>query len=493
MSRDSSLVDRISRGFRAQFIAQLCYIASNIVLILLLTRVFLDPTGYGRLHFALSVLGVVGLVAILGLPKSAARYVTEYLETDPTQVRYVIRQSVVFVGVLAVTVSAVLAAVSGPLAVWLGQPSSAPFLRLGSLYVVAYAFSSHLISLFQGLNRVEWSARLKALTGVGRVVFAVVFILAGFGPLGALIGYIAGDALASVVGAVALYFGQYRQLAPTTSPEAGLRRRLVEYSIPLTATKGAGALDKRVDAILVGALLNPAAVGYYVLAKQISDVAVAPAGSFGFALSPTIGEQAAGDNDDEAARLYESSLRHVLLLYVPAATGLALVAEPTVRFVFGTEYLPAVPVVQVFAGFVVVNTITQITSDGLDYLGRARSRAIAKGIAAVANFLLNLALIPVIGVVGAAVATVVTHTFYMAANVTVIHRELNLALPSLLSDIGLVLGITVGMAGAVWLARPFVSGPLAFVGTVLLGGVVWFVLSVVSGMLRPAQVKSVLL
>jgi len=178
---------------------------------------------------------------------------------------------------------------------------------------------------------------------------------------------------------------------------------------------------------------------------------------------------------------------------VPAATGLALVAEPTVRFVFGTEYLPAVPVVQVFAGFVVVNTITQITSDGLDYLGRARSRAIAKGIAAVANFLLNLALIPVIGVVGAAVATVVTHTFYMAANVTVIHRELNLALPSLLSDIGLVLGITVGMAGAVWLARPFVSGPLAFVGTVLLGGVVWFVLSVVSGMLRPAQVKSVLL
>ena len=493
MSSDGSLVERISRGFRAQFVAQLLYIGSNVALILLLTRVFLSPDGYGRLHFALSVLGVVGLLAILGLPKSTARYVTEYLETDPTQVRYILRRSFLYLAVLATTVAVALAALSGPLASWLGEPSIAPFLLVGSLYVVAYSVSSHCISVFQGLNRVEWSARLKALTGVGRVAFAVAFLLAGVGPIGALFGYVAGDTLASVVGVVALYRRHYRQLAPTPAPQDGLGRRLLEYSVPLTATKGAGAIDKKVDAILVGALINPAAVGYYVLAKQISDVLIAPAGSFGFALSPTIGEQAAGGEAETAASLYESSLRNVLLFYVPAATGLVLVAEPTVRFVFGADYLPAVPVVQLFAGFVVVNTVTQITSDGLDYLGRARTRAIAKGIAAVGNFLLNLALIPVFGVLGAALATVVTHTFYMGANVAVMHSELDLYFGSLARDVGLVLAVTVGMAVAVSLVRPFVSGPVAFVGTVVLGGVVWFVLSILSGLLRPRQVKSVLL
>jgi len=493
MSDESGIVDRIGRGFRAQFVAQLLYIASNAALILLLTRVFLSPDGYGRLHFALSVLGVVSLLAILGLPKSTARYVTEYLETDPAQVRVVLRQSFRYVVVLAVGVAAALTALSGPLADWLGQSDVAAFLLAGGVYVVAYAVTSYCISVFQGLNRVGWSARLKALSGVARIGFAVVFIVAGLGAIGALFGYIAGYVLAAVVGVVALYVYHYRPLDEPTAPEDGLTRRLLAYSVPLTATKGAGALDKKVDAIIVGALLNPAAVGYYVLAKQVSDVLVAPAGSFGFALSPALGEQAAADRTDEAATLYQSSLRHVLLFYVPAATGLILVAEPTVRFVFGADYLPAVPVLQVFALYVVVHTVNQITSDGLDYLGRARSRAIAKGVAAVSNVLLNLALVPLVGVVGAAVATVITHTFYTAANVAVIHSELGLRLRALAVDTGWVGAVTVGMGAVVALATPMVSGPATFVAVVALGGAVWLGLSLLSGLIDPRQVKSVLL
>lgn len=488
-----SLVERLGRGFRAQFAAQILYILSNVALILLLTRVFLTPDGYGRLHFALSVLGVVSLLAILGLPKSTARYVTEYLEKDPAQVRIVLRQSFRYVAVLAVGVAVTLALVSGPLAELLGQADIAAFLLAGSVYVVAYALTSYLISVFQGLNRIGWSARLKALSGVARIGFAVVFIVAGLGAIGALYGYIAGYVLAALVGVVALYLGHYRGLDEPTVPEEGLTRDLLAYSVPLTATKGAGALDKKVDAIIVGALLNPAAVGYYVLAKQISDVLVAPAGSAGFALSPTLGEQAASGQTEKAASLYQSSLRHVLSFYIPAATGLILVAEPTVRFVFGTDYLPAVPIVQVFGLYVVVHTVNQITSDGLDYLGRARSRAIAKGVAAVSNVLLNLALVPVVGVVGAAIATVITHTFYTAANVAVIHSELDLHLRELAVDTGWVGAVTVGMAAVVLLMTPMVSGPATFAAVVALGGAVWLGLSILSGLIEPERVKAVLM
>jgi len=493
MSEEPGLIDRIAKGFRAQFLAQLLYIGSNAALILLLTRYFLSPDGYGRLHYALSVLGVLSLLAILGLPKSTARYVTEYLENDPTQVRYILRRSFMFLLALSLGVSIALVAFRAPIAGFLGESSVEPYLLAGGGYVIAYALSSYLISVFQGFNEIQWSARLKALSGVARIVFAVGFVLAGLGAIGAFYGYIAGYALAALVGLVALYTGHYRGLAETVSPESDLTKRLLEYSVPLTATKGAGAIDKKVDAILVGSLINPAAVGYYVLAKQISDVLVAPAGSFGFALSPAIGEQAAGGNADRAGRVYESSLRNLLLFYVPAATGLALVAEPTIRFVFGTEYLPAVPVLQLFAVFVVVNTVTQITSDGLDYLGRARTRAIAKSIAAISNFFLNLLLIPIFGVTGAAIATVITHTFYMGANVAAIHSELNLSIQALFRDIVQVVAITLCMAAAVTLAVEFVVGPVTFAATVVLGGAVWFVLSVVSGLIEPTQVKSVLL
>jgi len=488
-----SLAARVASGAKASFGGRALYIASNAVLILLLTRELLTPTVFGRLYFVVSVLGVVSMFAVLGLPKSAARYVNQYAERDPGQVRYIIRVSVLMLSALAVAVSTGLVLASDRLAVLLGDPAAGPLLALGGLYVAVYALHSQVVVLFQAFNRVEWSATVTALSGVVRLVLAVALVLAGLEAAGALLGYIGGYAIAVVVGAVVLYRRYYRQLEPADSPEEGLVRRIVEYSVPLTATKGAGVLDKRVDIILVGTLLNPAAVSYYVISKQISEFASIAATSFGYSVSPAYGEQKASDRVERAARLYENSVRYTLLLYVPAAVGLVLVADPTVTLVFGDQYAPAVPVVQVMSGFVLVNAVNKVTSDGLDYLGKARSRAVMKTVTATANFLLNLLLIPVFGVVGAAVATVITYTAYTGGNVYQIHTELELDIRSILRDTVVVCLIAAAMAAVVVFAVPYVSGPLTLAGVVALGGGVWAVLSVASGFVDVRAVVSLLL
>lgn len=488
----SSLVARIVRGVKASFAAQILYMLSNAVLIVVLTRLFLSPESFGRLYFALSVLGVVGIFASLGLPKSTARYVNEYAEKDPQQLRYIIRWSMVFLAVLVAIVATVLIVSSDALARWLGEPI-APFLLVGAAYLAARAFSGHLSMILQGFNRITWSAALTAIDGVGRVVVAVALVAAGFGALGALWGYVAGYTLAVLVGGVLVYRYYYARFAEAAEPETGLARRLLEYSVPLTATKGAGVIDSKLDSVLIGILLNTSAVGFYIVAKQVSDVLSAPAGAFGTSLSPALGEQKARQNVERASRLYTESLRYVLLLYIPAAAGLILVAEPVIRLVFGSDYLPAVPVLQVLSVFVVAYAVTKITSDGLDYFGRARSRAIAKGGMAVSNVVLNLLLIPVFGVVGAAVATVITFTAYTLVNVYFIHQELTLDFRGIVRDLALISLITLAMGAAVVVAVPYVSGPFTLAGVVLLGGLVWMGLSVLSGMLDVRRLGSYLL
>lgn len=493
MARDSDSVrERLVRGVKASLVAQVLSILSNTLLIVVLTRLFLSPTGFGRLNFALSVLAIVGNFAILGLPKSTARYLTEFLEEDETQIPYILRTSLLALGTLVGIASLLLALTSGKLASLLGQPALAPLLLIGATYVVVYATYSYVTTIFQGFNRITWSAGLTALANVGRIVFAVGLLLAGLGVIGALVGYVLGYALASAVGAVLLYRHYYTRFEETSEPEAGLKRRILEYSLPLTVTKSAGVLDKRVDIILVGALLNPAAVGYYVVAKQVSSVVTTPASSFGFTLSPALGEQKASDHIDRARELYQQSLNHVLLFYVPAVTGLVLVADPLIRFVFGTQYLPAIRVLQVFGGFVLVNSITRITGSALDYLGRARARAKAKAVMAVSNFVLNLILIPVLGVVGAALATVITHTFYTSSNLYVINQELSLDFRPVVHNLAVIATVTVGMVGAVLLTLPYASGLPSLLGIVLFGGVVWLTLSVLSGLLDVQQLRSLL-
>jgi len=483
-----TLAERLSRGVKAMFGASLADMLANALLVVVLARFLLTPDQYGQLNFVLSAVGVVTIVATLGLPKSAARYITEFAETAPGQVPHVMRLSVLYLGTLTVAVAVAVAVLGGPISHAIGTPSLAPFVVICGGYVASRSFANYCSALFQGFNRVTGSAVLGVLTGVGRLVFVTAFVLLGFGVAGALAGYLAASLLAVAFGAVVLYREFYREYDADPEAESGLARRIVEYSVPLTATRSANVIDKKLDTLIVGVLLNMTAVGYYTVAKQVSDFVSMPASAFGFTVSPALGEQKSGNRVDRARTLYKRSLEFVLIAYVPAVTGLILVAGPMVRYVFGPDYLGAVSVIQVFSGFMLVNCINKVTSDGLDFLGRARSRAIVKTTMAVSNVVLNVALIPILGVVGAAAATVITYTVYTLSNVYFIHQELEFDVASVLRVLGVVCVVTLGMAVVVWVAIPHVSGLPSLLGTVGLGVATWAALSTVSGVLDPREV-----
>jgi O-antigen/teichoic acid export membrane protein len=295
-----------------------------------------------------------------------------------------------------------------------------------------------------------------------------------------------------VVGLLVLKYRLLADLAVATEPAADLTRRILEYSVPTAATRLSVVLDSRVDKVLLGVLIGPVAVGFYTLAKQIADFCIVPATALGFTISPALGDQHADDATERAATLYERSMENVLLLYLPAAVGLALVAEPAIRILVGTDYLGAVPVLQLFSFFVIVRAIHKITGNGLDYLGLARIRAIARGTAAGSNVVLNLLLIPQFGVMGAAVATVVTYTAYTAVNVYYIHRELNLEMGYLLGRTARIGAIAVAMGGVVWPLIPHVSGVFTLAGAVLVGGAVWAGLAIASGLLDIGEMRGLL-
>ncbi|QCW03877.1 flippase [Natrinema pallidum] len=484
--------DHIIHGFKATLVARAIYMLSSALLMFVLARYLLDPDGYGALYWAIGILAIVQLFADLGLSRSVARYISEYRESDPGQVPHLLGSVITAKIILLTVVGYALLLFHEQIAATLGDPGAAPFLAAGVLYLVAFSGSTFAQVALQGFNHLGYSAIVQAISGAGRLLFAVAFVLAGLGALGAFFGYIVGYAIAATVGMGILYYGFYRRYETAVEYEAGLSRRLLEYSIPLTATRSANVIDKQIDIVLVGVFLNPAAVAFYTLAKQITDFVLAPAESLGFTISPNFGEQKAAGELEEARRIYQTSLTNVLLLYIPAAVGLAIVAEPFLTMVIGEDYAGAVPVLQVLAGFVVLQAITNLTSDSLDYLGRARARAVAKGGTALANLGLNVLLIPTIGVVGAAIATVATHSVYVAVNLYIVHTELGLNVIRIARTTALICAITGVMAVTVLLVTPLVSSLLMLGGAIAVGAITWGALAVLSGLVDPGQVRSVI-
>lgn len=486
MSQPSQLASR----FKFEFLGRIVATASSGLLMVGLARL-LGPDEYGLLFLAIAIFGVLGVFSKLGIAKSCARYIAEYKEQDPAQLPHILRVSLTFNLVMIVTVGVALLLGHRQLAAVLDEPSLTPFLLFGLLFLAFEALATFTRLVLQGFEEIELAATIHAINRITRFVFAIGFVIIGFGALGALSGYILSFAVSSLLGIWLIYRRLFRDIEAASTIESGLRRRIGEYTVPLTATSTANVLDKRIDAVLVGFFLTPVAVSYYVISKQFVEFLETPVSALGFTLSPSFGAQKGGGDIERAARIYEKALTHSLLLYIPAAAGIVLVAEPMIELVFGGDYRGAVPVLQVLSLYVVLQSITKITSNALDFLGRAKARAVVKGVTAVLNVCLNVLLIPLIGVVGAAIATVVTYSMYTGANVYIIHQEFGLRVGVLARRIASIAGVTAAMVTLIVPFNGYVEGWPSLAAIVLLGVLVWAVLSMATGLVDVRKVRSI--
>lgn len=481
--------EKIAAGFRMEAVAKAADILSGGILIIVLARL-LDPESYGLLYFALSILAVATLLSSLGFGRSAARYLTEYDERNAGQVPHIIESSILYTAVPLAIVAGALLFFAAELTAFLGEPGLEPFLLLGTAFLIGSTTVKYTRRVLQGFKKIRLSAVVMVTDAVLKSIVAITLAILGYGPIGAFFGYVLGGLVAGLLGA-AFTYRQYRAYE-RTQIEDGLRRRLFEYAMPLSLTASGDILIKRVDIILIGFFLTPVFVSYYTISKQLVKFAKFPASSLGFAISPRYKEQYEQGNVSRAARLYEDALTGMLLVYVPATAGLILVAGPTIELVFGAEYSGAVPVLQVLSLFLVAQTVTYVTSSGLDYLGQATLRAYAKGGVAIGNFVLNLLLIPTIGIIGAAISTVVAYGVYALLNVYIMHLELTLSWRRIGRDLGRIVAITAAMALVVATLTGSIAGLLSLLGVVGLGVAVWFALSYALGFVEKQHVRTVI-
>lgn len=486
------MAGRLVRNTSIVFAGHAVTLVSKGLLILVLTRYLLRPSEYGLLFLTISVLAVLEGFANLGFAKAGARYVTEYRSAAPELVGIVVRRTLYYNVIAISVVCLAVFSLRAQIAAAVGQPAIAALLLFGVGYVACKSLNATAVTFFQGFDMMAWVSITNSLTNVLTLLVVPTVLVLGFGLGGVIFGYTLSYAVMAGVAMIVIF----RQL--DYGYDVGEERadevsaRVLRYSAPLTLARGANILYSHADTILLGLLRGPLSVAFYTLGKQVAEFLITPAMSLGFAISPAYGEEKADGDLSRAADLYERSFIYTVAFYGPAAAGVVVVANPAVRLIFGADYAGAGPILQIFSLFVFVRVIDKITSDGLDYLGRARSRATAKGTLAVANIALNLILIPPLGAIGATVATVATYFVLVGVEVYIIADELPIDTMRLLRACVVVGGIAVGMSVILYPLAGLISDIPSLAGVVAVGAAVWLVLVAVSGVVDLRQVSSAL-
>jgi len=485
-----NLASKLGTSFRAALSAHIISGISGAVLVVVLARI-LDPNGYGLLYLAIGIIGSIKIFSKLGIAKSTGRYIAEYKNKSPDQITNIVLFS--FKLNLATISVVVITLYFGRdyIADIVGEPEIAQFILYGTGLILFGTIFTLNNRILQGLEEITIASRLRAIEEVCKSLLAITLAVLGFGAIGAFVGYIIGFAIAVVLG-MWYITTQFLRVSDYSSMSKNLKVDITKYAVPLTATSTANVLDKRVDIILIGFFLSPISVAYYTISKQIIQFIETPMSALAFVLSPAFGSLKASDDLEAVAEIYEEALFHSLLLYIPATAGLILVSDPLINIVFGEDYSGGVIVLQVLAAYAILRSVAKITSGGLDYLGRARHRAYAKGITSILNVGLNILLIPLYGVVGAAAATVITHTIYTFVNVCIMFTEIRFNTIKTIKNIIYILIITIIMSVIVSELLLFIGSLFELLIVVVVGASIWFFLSVATGLLDINRIVGVI-
>lgn len=315
---------------------------------------------------------------------------------------------------------------------------------LGVLSAVFRSFRDLFTSFFNGLERMS-------VTAVLLTAQAMVWLVAGFyvlrtsqDVLPLLHVRFVIDVGFAILGLGALL--RIRQFS-LSRPTIGFLYHLIRLSLPFGLFVTGAVLYSRMDTVMLSVIQDETAVGIYEAGRRLIIVVEMIPALFSLALYPTLSRMLARQSS-EARWLVAQSTRYMVILGLPIAVGIVLIASNLLAVVYDTSNGVSVTVLQALALAIPIRSCAHVFGILLLASGNSWARAGGTWFATATNMGLNVLLIPRLGPVGAAIASVVTSVvltlfYYQHANRTQQFDAWNSLKPALTASIGMAVVIVL--------------------------------------------------
>ncbi len=177
------------------------------------------------------------------------------------------------------------------------------------------------------------------------------------------------------------------------------------------------------DILLLRLLQNAETVGIYSAANTIILAFMGILLFVHTSLLPTF-SRLYGDSKSSLIDISKMSLRYLLLIGLPVATGLYAISDKLIVFLFSDTFLYSADVLTILSWTIALGFAAATYSVLLTAINRQKEKVIAIGICLAFNLVLNLILIPKLSYNGAAVAKLLTEGLHFSLMVFLISKYL---------------------------------------------------------------------
>jgi PST family polysaccharide transporter len=414
---------------------------SSTLLMTVVVARLLTPAEFGVFALALLLVNLFDYVKDLGVAEALIQSDRPWNRIAPTGLTL----SIGF-GVIA---GALLAAIAGITARLLHHPDLVPLIRVLALALVISALSAVPLSWLR--RDLSFQRRLlpEFVGAVTKAALTIWLAATGHGVWSLVYGQLAGVLITMIM---------YWWAAPTFMwPRFHLNeaKTLLRFGIPVTGVTLLAYAIYNVDYLAVGIRLGTTELGLYTLAYRVPELVVLNLCSV---ISDVLFSSMSRLQHDRDAMSwqYQNALGIVLALTMPAGVGLAVVAGPLLRTMYGTQYDGAKNILVVLALYTAAYSASYHAGDVFKAAGRPGM------LTAINAAKLVLLIGPIWWAAGhsatlVAVALLSVELVHFAIRMTVVRRVIPLRWAQIFSVVGRPLAATIPMGAILFGIGPLVA------------------------------------
>lgn len=327
---------------------------------------------------------------------------------------------------------------------------------LYSLLLIMFSVQGACEAVLSGYERLDITSAAKVVSQLIFVLLGAVALLIGMNYIGLILANLFG-----VMGMTAVcWWGIVRlDVKPKFSRQL-MWRRLIRAAIPFGIIGFALGLSYKFSIVLLGYFRSDAETGFFSAAYNLVFTALVISNSFTTSLYPSLSRRSV--HVEDMLPIYLRAFRYQMMISLPIAIGGWILSEQLIPFLYDAEYLTSVLAFRIIIWTVPLMFASEFLGYIVVIINKEQRVALAVTISTVVNITFNLLLVPVYGLMGAAVMTVVTEALLVAQHLITLRKMVVRVSPGFLTVFlpGVCMGIvTLSLRDVLpFLANVVISG-----------------------------------
>lgn len=264
-------------------------------------------------------------------------------------------------------------------------------------------------AFFRAKERMEYEALVTTSMNVVITIFGFIALAIATNAHSLMVSYVASAGAGFLAAAFILreeFKNIFRKFDRT------LVKPMLQSAWPIALTGLLGALSLNVDIIMLGWFRSAEEIGFYSAGQKVIQVLYTLPAIIASALLPLSSRLVELKDNIKLRLLTEKGLTLVFALALPLTVGGVVLATPIILFLYGQEYIAGVDAFRVLIATLLAVFPGTVLGNIILAYDKQRKIAWYVGATSLSNVVMNLALIPSFGIVGAAAATIAAQIFY---------------------------------------------------------------------------------